>query len=375
LQTSSVINRRTQKADSAKAFLDRNKEEKDLRKIYTGASEVQNITVSPDERFVTYRLYQKNDDAQGTIVPAYVTKEGYTKDIAARSKAGRPDGKYSSFVFDRLKDTVLQILTDSIQGIADEPEYLKDYPAKKKDSTKQPRKVYIEGPYWNDDGSAAVVDVFSLDNKDRWIMQLDAATAKLSLLDRQHDEAWIAGPGIAWLEPAKLGWLNAGTFYFQSEATGYSHLYAYNIKTHRRSAITQGNYEIQNAVLSHDKKYFFVLTNEENPGKQNIYRTDVDGTNKIKLTSFTGGYEMFLSPDDNLVAYRYSYQNKPWELYVQSTQLNSRPVQVTDKGDELMRLKPTHGEMQRSSLSPHGMVHRCYARVYEPKAEQKTMRL
>ena len=30
------------------------------------------------------------------------------------------------------------------------------------------------------------------DNKDRWLARLDPATGTLDLLDRQHDEAWIA---------------------------------------------------------------------------------------------------------------------------------------------------------------------------------------
>lgn len=370
LQTSSVINKRVQKADSAKAFLERNKEEKALRKIYTGTNEVQNITVSPGGRFVTYRLYQKNDEAQGTIVPSYVTKEGYTKDIPARSKVGRPDGNYSSFVFDRMKDTVLRIAIDSIPGIADQPAYLKDYHSETKDTSKQQRKVFIEGPYWNDDGAAAIVDVFSLDNKDRWIMQLDAASGKLSLVDHQHDEAWIAGPGIAWLEPADLGWINATTFYFHSEATGYSHLYAYNISTHTRSAITAGNYEIQKAVLSHDKKYFYIVTNEEDPGRQNIYRINTDGSNKIKFTSLNGGYEMFLSPDEKYIAYRYSYQNKPWELYLQEVQPNAKPVQVTDKAiSDAFKAYPWRDTKIFTFKARDGA--QVSARIYEPKQGTK----
>ena len=59
LQTSSVIKKRKDKADAAKKFLDSNKEEKQLRTIYIGNKELQNVIVSPDERFVTYTLYRK----------------------------------------------------------------------------------------------------------------------------------------------------------------------------------------------------------------------------------------------------------------------------------------------------------------------------
>ena len=68
------------------------------------------------------------------------------------------------------------------------------------------RKVVIQSINWNENGTAAIADIFSLDYKDRWIMQLNAESGKLSLLDRQHDSAWIAGPGIAWLDFRKY-WL------------------------------------------------------------------------------------------------------------------------------------------------------------------------
>ena len=185
-----------------------------------------------------YRLYRKNDEAKETVVPNYVTQEGYTKDIPARSKVGRPDGDYSFYVFDKLKDTVIKVLTDSIPSINYTPEYVKFYPAKTKDSAQKSREVVVQNALWNEASTACVVDIFSLDNKDRWIMQLDAGTGKLSLIDHQHDEAWIAGPGIAWLEPANINWVNDDLLYYQSEATGYTHLYTYDINTHQRKAIT-----------------------------------------------------------------------------------------------------------------------------------------
>jgi hypothetical protein len=91
----------------------------------------------------------------------------------------------------------------------------------------------------------AVVDIRSQDNKDRWIMQLDAATGKLSPLDRQRDEAWVGGPGIGGGFGSRIGWINDKVFYFQSEATGYSHLYTYDNSTATKKALTEGKYEVQ----------------------------------------------------------------------------------------------------------------------------------
>ncbi|MEP6683424.1 MAG: alpha/beta fold hydrolase, partial [Parafilimonas sp.] len=370
LQTSSVIKKRKEKTDKTKEFLDSNKDEKDLRIIYIDNKDVQNLGVSPDERFITFSLYQKNPDAERTIVPSYITLDGYTKEIPGRTKVGRPAGDYSFYVFDKLKDTVIKVSTDSIPYIDLLPEYKKLYANESNDSDEVPKKVIVQNVLWNDEATACIVDIFSLDNKDRWIMQLNAETGELSLINHQHDSAWIAGPGIAWLEPANIGWINNNTIYFQSEVTGFSHLYIYNINTRQGGAITSGNYEIQKAVLTKDKKYFYLITNEEEPGKQNIYRINVDGTNKIKLTSLIGGYEMFLSPDEKQIAYRYSYQTKPWELYLQNLKPNAKPQQLTDKAmsDSFKQYQWRDTKVFTFKARDSAEVH---ARIYEPKQGTK----
>ena len=51
------------------------------------------------------------------------------------------------------------------------------------------------------------------------------------------DEAWLAGPGIAWWGGAsEVGWLPDGRFWFHSEKTGWSQLYAVDRDGHRRAA-------------------------------------------------------------------------------------------------------------------------------------------
>ncbi|MFT4154245.1 prolyl oligopeptidase family serine peptidase [Parafilimonas sp.] len=365
LRTSAVLKSRQEKKEARKQFLDSNKEEKPLRTIYIGSKSLRQLVASTNGRFVTYVLFERNPEAKRTIVPNYVTDDGYTAGVPGGTKAGMPDGSYSFFVFDEEKDTVIKISTDSIPFLKYTPDYIKDYPGEAKDSANNKRKLRMESILWNDEGSLCIVDIFSLDQKDRWIMQLDAATGKLSLIDHQHDDAWIAGPGIAWLEPANMGWINNTSFYFQSEATGYSHLYTYNFNMHQRSAVTSGSYEIQKAVLSGDKKYFYIITNEEHPGKQNIYRININGRDKIKLTSRTGGYEMFLSPDNNYLAYRYSYQTKPWELYVQEIKPNAKPQQVTDKAmSDSFKLYPWRDTRIFTFAARDGAT--VYARVYEP---------
>jgi len=83
-------------------------------------------------------------------------------------------------------------------------------------------------------------------------------------------------------------------------------------------------------TISIDKKYIYVMTNEVHPGERNFYKLQVAGGKAEKLTSMTGANEVSLSPDEKWIAFRNSYSNKPWELYLQETKPNSKPQQITN---------------------------------------------
>src|SRR5690606_9664123 len=222
-----------------------------------------------------------------------------------RTKVGAPQNAQEFFVYDIKRDTVLQVKTDDIPSIMDKPAYLagKDEGKEKKP---QPRAVSFFGPTWSPDGKHAVVQVRAGDNKDRWIMKLDAATQKLSLISRMHDDAWIGGPGSF-----SLGWINNNELWFVSEETGYAHLYAYNFTTQNTRALTSGKYEVQQVSLSRDRKNFYLITNEVHPGEKQFYRLPVQGGKAERLTTLTGSHNVDLSPDEKMIAFLYSYSNKP----------------------------------------------------------------
>lgn len=364
LEIFQVLKERKQKRDQRNAFLRGMKDSDTLKTIGIGDKTLQGLQISPDGRFVTYRLYTAPAAGKNTIVPDYVTESGFTTDIPGRTKVGAPLGKYDFYVFDKLRDTLMLVSTEPIPGIADVPDFYKDYPQKFGARRATPRPVNFGGVYWNDAATVAIVDIRSQDNKDRWLMRLDGTTGKLTPVDRQRDEAWIGGPVRA------AGWINDNVFYFQSEATGYAHLYTYDITTGTKKAITEGKYEVQNVELSQNKQLFYLLTNEEHPGKQNWYRIKTDGTKKEKITSMEGGYEVSMSPDEKWIAYRYSYTTKPWELYIQENAPGKKPVQVTNKGatDEY---KAYAWRDTKVINIPARDGQQIYGRVFEPAAGKK----
>ena len=294
--------------------------------------QLNNIRLSPDEKYISFRISRSPEGNQNTLVPNFITASGYVEDIPGRTKVGNALPVYQNFIYDIKRDTIYQISTKEIPGIKDLPDYVKDYPKQLEERTKknEERKVAITGPYWNEEGSQAVVVVFAQDNKDRWIMKLDQASGKLSLLDRQRDEAWIAGPGIGGsFGGGALGWIDADRFYFQSEASGFSHLYVVNVKSGEKKQLTSGNWEVQSLRLSNDKKSFYFTANIDHPGITHYYRIPVGGGKPVQLTSMKGLNEVSLSPDEKWLAIRYSYSNQPWELYLQENKPGAQAKKLT----------------------------------------------
>ncbi|HTM98059.1 MAG TPA: prolyl oligopeptidase family serine peptidase [Pedobacter sp.] len=302
--------------------------QKTIKAVYLEDKLLTNIIVSPDGRFVTYRLITPVTTNHSIIVPNYVTASGYTEDIPGRTKVGETLTTSESFIYDGQKDSLYVVQTAKIPGIKDLPDYVKDYPKQLEERTKknEDRKINLLGPIWNENGSNAIMIADAADNKDLWILKLNATTGEVSLLDRQRDEAWIGGPGVGG---RSIGWIDENRFYYQSEATGYSHVYSFNIATGEKKQLTSGKWEVQSLQLSKDKKTFYLSGNKEHPGITHFYKMNVEGGDFVQITSMKGGNEITMSPDEKWLAINYSYMDKPWELYIQANKPGAKAVQVT----------------------------------------------
>lgn len=298
---------------------------------YYGSKRISGIQTSPDLKFVTFRLTD-NAKENRTNVPNYVTETGYTEDIPTRVKVGSPQDTYEMGIYDLERDTVYLIDTKQITDIYNKPAFLRDYHSGEEPFNPlydKPREVNFSGPYFSDD-SKAVVNITSQDNKDRWIMLLDLPSGALKLLDHQHDDAWIGGPGVGWFGGNNMGWIDNQTLFYQSEVTGYSHLYIIDVMSGAKRTLTSGQFEILAADLSNDKQYFYITANAEGPHEHHFYRLPVKGGKLEKITSMVGNNEVTLSPDEKYLAIRYSYSNKPWELYIMENRMGADMKQVTE---------------------------------------------
>lgn len=336
-------------------------EPKQPKIVYTGSEQIRSICMSPDCKYLIWQSFQPADQKR-TIVPSYVTESGYTEEMPGRPKVGQPFFTSGDInIYDFNSDTIYKVRKVDIPGITDSPDYLSDYPVKKTDKPER-RGVNMRDPVWSDDGNNAVVDIYAEDNKDRWIMLLNISTGGLKLLDRQHDNAWIERDGMGRVP---LGWLaDNKTIYFQSEESGFSHLYIMDVITGQKKALTAGNFEIYDLRLSKDKKTWYFISNETDPGVRELYSMPVQGGPRTRLTGFEGGVEYELSPDEKYFALRVSHSNEPWELYTMENKSKAIPVRITESTtSEFRAYKWRKAEIIRFKASDGVLVP---ARLYKP---------
>ncbi len=299
--------------------------------IYLNGKNISNITLSKDEKFVTYKLskYSNNEPIK---IAHFVNESGYTTTQNTNSKVGGKLANHEFWVLDLAKDTTYQVDYSNLSRIYDTPKYLKNYSDYKSKSEKA-RKVNCFGPFYNEDGTNAIIEIKAQDNKDRWYAKLNLKTGKLTELNNQHDDAWVGGPGIPWWNSSKgnSGWLDNEQFWFHSEKTGFSHLYKVNVNSGKTKALTKGNWEVHNAILSKDKNSFYITTNEENTGERHLYQLDLKSLSvNRKITTRTGNHTVTFSPNKKYYADLYSFSNKPWELYLKETNQYEEAKQITN---------------------------------------------
>lgn len=334
--------------------------------FYTEGKNLTNLQLSPDGRFVTFSVFTPPATNKSTKVPDYTAASGYTEDLNSRPKVGTSVGKVEIGIYDLQRDTVYYVTTAGLPGIKDAPDYRVDYP--ERTWQVKNRELSLTGPTFSPDGTKAVLQARAIDNKDRWIAAIDLTTGAISTLDRQRDEAWIGGPGIGW--GGTLGWLpDSKHLYFQSEESGYSHLYLVDVTTREKKALTSGKFEVFDPFLSKDKKFWYLTTSEIHPGERHFYRMPLWGGKMEQLTAMEGENQVILSPDEKLLAIVHSYSNVPAELYVQENKVGAKPLRLTaGQSEEFKNYSWRDPKLVTFSAQDGAMVP---ARLYTPDPSKK----
>jgi dipeptidyl aminopeptidase/acylaminoacyl peptidase len=295
------------------------------------------LQLSTDGVHVFIVVVERPDGAKRPNVPNYVTESSYTEDIPARTFVGdQQDNRTLAVMNIQTGKSVTAELPGFNTKDTKDTKAAGDSPSNT--NTKDAKRNLDWGmPLISDDGAIAIAHVSAEDNKDRWLVAVDPESGKARIVDALHDDAWVrevGGPGpvdpsFGWLPDQKRVW-------FLAERDGWMHLYVVDAAASSPVArqLTQGKWEVESAALSADGKKFYVTTSEVHPGERHIYAMPVEGGERTKLTSMTGGSAGEPSPDDSTFGVIYSASNRPPEVFVMPNRAGATGVQVTTSTSE-----------------------------------------
>ena len=312
------------------------------------------LQVDPTARFVLLKEEQQPEE-KATEVPHFISADAHVYNEKARSKVMNEEPSQRLFLHDLRSDSLVEIDFSGLTQMNAEDRALIIHPA-----------IFAKTK------PLALLDIRSADNKDRWIVCLELETGQIKQLEHQYDSAWIGGPGISsWnFETGTLGWLrDAQTIYFQSEASGYSHLYTLDLQTQTKLELTSGNYEVHQVLLAKDSNSFYLNTNLNHPGARSFHQLDLKKLEIKPILSELGAYEVQLSPDEKQLAYRFSTSTQPWEIFTCSLKNPKDQVQLTKSTTEVFRTYPWQKPEVLSFKGSDGVE--VYARMYSPKSQNK----
>lgn len=373
------IVRTEKKRSTARKEFNEQHSTKTLSPFYLEGRYLSFVTVNPQLTHAVFGLDKYPEDVS-THFEEYVNASGYSRSVNARPKVGSEDPTHEIYVWDFAKDTCFQLKSDQLTDIKKKPIYLEEYVNPETTTFEPyydtPKKVIFLDHGFNDKGDRWLVEIKSYDNKDRWLAYYDISGSTLTEFNHQHEDTWIGGPGISsWkTEAGNVGWINDRCAYYQSEATGYSHLYKIDFGStstdaNQTTQLTQGNYEVHQAILSNDRSKFFITANKIHPGNREFYTLEIANQKLTPILTNSGNHEVFVSPDEKWLAVRYSYKNKPWELYLAPLKENTTLTQITQSTTSDFNTYSWRDPEVISFKASDGTD--VYARVYEPSAEKK----
>lgn len=196
----------------------------------------------------------------------------------------------------------------------------------------KPEDFLIVRVNWTPDGQRVS---YEAQNREQTWLDLnlaDPANGKSQTLLKETSKAWVEV-----IDPPF--WLKDGSFVWQSERSGWRHLYHYSAEGQLIKQITDGRWEVRSleGVDEKNRAIYFVASEHSNIAPQ-VYRINLDGTALRRLTQTEGTHRAAFNPQFTLFIDQWSDVNTPTQ------------VRLFDAGGKLIRVVD---ENRREALSQY----------------------
>ncbi|WP_285270172.1 S9 family peptidase [Kaistella rhinocerotis] len=174
--------------------------------------------------------------------------------------------------------------------------------------TEGDKEQYLTAVTWSPDSKYIFVGVLNRDQNHLKMNQYDAVTGSFikTLFEEQSDK---------YVEPQNplLFFPNSNTdFIWQSQRTGYNHLFHYHLEKGLVAQITKGDWLVTDVLgFNEKKKEIFYTSTQESPLERHLYKINWNSFRTQKLTSAPGMHTGILSKDGSQLYDIYSNATTP----------------------------------------------------------------
>lgn len=184
-------------------------------------------------------------------------------------------------------------------------------------------EVLVVNVSWTPDSKQVVAQV--QDREQTWLdLDLaDASSGALTTLLRETSVAWVNDNG----EPT---WLRDGSFLWQSERSGFKHLYHYARDGTLIAQVTSGRWEMRTLHgVDEAAAWIYFSGTERSPIGSDVYRVHLDGTGMARLSQPAGSHTATFNPTWSMYVGTWSDLTTPTEVRVHKA--DGSEVRVVDR--------------------------------------------
>lgn len=158
---------------------------------------------------------------------------------------------------------------------------------------------------WTPDSKRVVYEV---QNREQTWLDLNMAnpmTGASETLFREESKTWVNVTGLPM-------WLKDGSFVWESERSGWKHLYLYGAEGKLIRPITSGNWEVRTLYgIDEANGFVYFSSNEYSQIGNQAYRIKLDGTGRTRITSGEGAHSTSFNSNFSLYIDSWSEANTP----------------------------------------------------------------
>ena len=194
---------------------------------------------------------------------------------------------------------------------------------------------YIARMKWTNDPNVLCAQVLNRHQDNLDLLFIDGTTAASKVALNEKDKAYIDVTD-------NLTFLKDNSFIWTSEKDGFNHIYLYDKAGKLKNQVTKGNWEVTNYYGFDEKNKTIYYESVENGSiNRDVYRIQLDGKNKVRLSSQTGTNAATFSPNFQFYINKYSSATQA-TIYTLNESKSGKEVKVIENNEALMTKLKTY---------------------------------